>query len=104
MKLNFENLTPEMAVELLDNKEMMLEFCSLVKELGKRVKELEAANTKLQKFAILQSQFNKSISTRKPANVTRRALPSTPRKKRVQPRESFGSFGWGSGKDSFGSF
>jgi len=58
------------------------------------------------KFAILQSQYNKEFSKKQYVQPERkRTVPTTPRpKKVVQPRDSFGSFGWNSEKDSFGSF
>ena len=109
MKLNFDNLTPKMAVKLLESEELMVEFCGLVKNLNKRVKDLERDNGKLQRFAVLQSHYNKESAKKKVKSAstkkrTKRALPSTPRPKAVQSQDSFGSFGWDDGKDSFGPF
>ena len=102
MNLNFDNLTSEMAPELLNDKELMVEFCSLIKGLNNRVKELERSNGKLVRFAMLQSHYNKEAK-RKPINVQQKRKMSIAPRKKVQSRESFGDFRWDK-KGSFGSF
>ncbi len=106
--LNFNNLTSEMAVRILDDKKLMMEFCALIKNvynenqtLSKDSSGLKIRIAKLEKSNKLLSEFALSFLDKeeKKKNERKKRKPQ-PRKPRKQVADDFG---WDD-NDSFGDF